>query len=75
MKIITEQYSDRVYEVIESTIEEYETMRAILNRNGVAVRLVMVIGNECRWQIYNPYKGLMDNKIKADIAERQIESY
>lgn len=75
MKIITEQYSDRVYEVIESTIKEYATMRAILNRNGVAVHLVMVTGNECRWQIINPYKSLMDDKIKADIAERQIESY
>lgn len=74
MKIITEQHSDRVYEVIESTLEEYEIMRTILNRNGVAVHLVMVTGNECRWQIFNPYKGLVDSN-KAVIVERQIKSW
>ena len=59
MKIIAKQYGNQEYDFIESTLEEYETMRTILERNGVAVHLAMTIGNECRWHIFNPYKGIV----------------
>lgn len=55
MKHIKEEYGSPCNH-IESTVEEFYTMKNFLKIYGVEARMIMSCGDICTWQIRNGYK-------------------
>lgn len=77
MKHITEEYRQPTND-IESTREEFEIMKAFLEKHGVLVRKISVIDGVVKWQAKNPYKVWAEltrneNKVSKN-AENEMHS-
>lgn len=71
MKHIKEEYGQPC-NIIESTVEEYYTMKNFLRIYGVETRMIMSCGDTCTWQIRNGYKDWVNLNRNEKVCERII---